>query len=118
MKTRTGFVSNSSTSSFVIVGVKVPRKKLFTKLMEDDENLDDDEPIDEFDGDSDLSGLAVVQDYEGEVAYIGEGDQSWDSGCRFIKMDNKIKKKVEKILKPLGLWNEKKFGIYSGTIAS
>ena len=43
MKIRTGFVSNSSTSSFILIGLKIDRNKLYVQELKDscDCNIED-----------------------------------------------------------------------------
>src|SRR5271157_2755512 len=86
MKTRIGFVSNSSTSSFLIYGVVFRRSEaaaLLAKLDKADDGKDKEEDEDDFD-DSLYEKLdekldEIIEDtclrfympYEGEYVYIG-----------------------------------------------
>jgi hypothetical protein len=120
MKTRNGFVSNSSSSSFVIVGVRISYKKLFDKNKKD--KYGDDSPIAGFDRDrSKIGKLQVVTD-DGDKAYIGVGDvaSSEEEGFNnsFTRLDDELKQNVKETLEPLGLWDETKFGLYIGTVPS
>ena len=98
MKTRNGFVSNSSSSSFLIYGAELSnhREELSTKFSEDRE-IDRWELRDLIEKET---GLEVSNGPEGDYLYVGK---SWDS----IKDDEtglQFKQSVEKIFKEkLGL---------------
>jgi len=103
MKIRNGFVSNSSSSSFVIYGVCLDTysdevKSLMEKhLTEDEIDLvkDGDEMLSEF---LDTSGLYIKEDYECECIYIGRewsriGDD--ETGKEFKES---VKTKIEEFI--------------------
>jgi hypothetical protein len=118
MKTRNGFVSNSSTSSFVIVGVKVDYDKLFTNNNTDHYGYR--EPIVGFDRDNSKFGkLRVITD-DGTNAYIGFGAEYESPDCEkeFIKLEENVMQQVKEALEPVGLWDENKFGLYYGVVPS
>ena len=111
MKVRSGFVSNSSSSSFVLVGLDL------TGEMEPDE-LEEHEQYD--DDKMKLAGIDVFfgaddQVFVGEGAYgeenMGAPDFSMGLG-RINRLHDMMKKKLE----PLGLWDENGFGVHSGYI--
>ena len=67
MKTRIGFVSNSSTSSFVILGYKVTREEI--------KNMTDDEREDFYDRNDTLSDGYSGTCWVGEVLVKGRDDE-------------------------------------------
>lgn len=67
MKIRNGFVSNSSSSSFLIYGVSI-RSNEFEKILEN-------QGIDSWELEK-KSGLEIIQPCDTETVYIG---LSWDS---------------------------------------
>ena len=77
MKVRNGFVSNSSSSSFIIYGVckeKSELTEIIESLPQDEQDaINDGEAVSEF---WNPVGLDVVEDYEYGELYIG---RSWDS---------------------------------------
>lgn len=93
MKIRQGFVSNSSSSSFCILGQSFDTHELYEKF-----NIDEDDY--EFESDAeealeniiDKLGFCMETDYENDCCYIGIGAESLD--------ENKtIKQQKEEILK-------------------
>jgi hypothetical protein len=106
MKIRSGFVSNSSTSSFVILGVKISENK-FRKITG---NIDLYEPITKS-----YCGLTVSDDGNGNIL-IGIGDKWSDTdtisdGSFSMRDIDKLKENLEKH----GLMSAGKFGLYYGT---
>jgi len=118
MKIRNGFVSNSSTASFVIFGIKIASDKLYSKTEVDE--YGDKATIPEYDRDNGVlkeSKLQVIDDYAGK-AYIGIGEEGDECGLAngFQKVDQTTIEKIKAALEPLGLWDEKSLGLYYGTV--
>jgi hypothetical protein len=66
---RTGFVSNSSSSSFVLYGYKVPEDEAALAL-----NVSSDKLYDELD----RCGVEYIYDYEAGYVYAGKVIANWD----------------------------------------
>lgn len=86
MKTRQGFVSNSSTSSFIAVGIHFKKTKLADELMD---TLDDND-------------LSYEDDYNGGY-YVFNELASWDDsdGMATVSVEEHLKD-VEKAMTDLG----------------
>jgi len=73
MKIRTGFVSNSSSSSFAILGIRLPWNEVIDLLQKagktDDEIEDDSYTVLE----EEFPELESILDTESEVVYFGNG---------------------------------------------
>jgi len=129
MKTRTGFVSNSSSSSFVIFGANIPEKEFNkTKFLreivgiEDPKTLDDFEDEDEFDdyfynesldvcrlGDN-YFGFNEEDSSEAGCVLIGVKIVEGDSDCNDIGENSvsvdELSKKFSELKDKLGLTDE------------
>jgi hypothetical protein len=124
-----------------IIGVKIDESKLYKKVTKKafphnyDESFQFDPksgkplwktektPIKEFDEEEEtLSGLKVVfstDHFHCFVSAFGTGTSYDENGYSKIELENsdgfidKLKKELKKALEPLGLWDEKSFGLYS-----
>jgi hypothetical protein len=107
MKIRTGWVSNSSSSSFVLYGFKVPSSQMKTLLDADEDTLYD--KLEE-------CGAENVFDYEADTVYIGKSIANWSDGievCQRAISLTELATAVESVKQRFGLTGEPKF--YSGT---
>lgn len=126
MKIRSGFVSNSSSSSFVCFGYKMPINyndykhfvKVFKALSPEQssvptEDFFDEEPIDRwYDLQKSLEGVSLIQDWEEDIMYVGYGKE-WDEWDAVeIILDSSA---MEKLGLDLGMSDKPK--LYAGTLS-
>lgn len=109
MKVRTGFVSNSSTTSFCIFGIEASEDELLQELIEKNEEEDTDysEVIEKM---ATKAKLDHYDDYNANVHYIGLewrkiGDK--ETGAEFkAKVKEKIKKAFPKYKGKCSTWEQ------------
>jgi hypothetical protein len=104
MKIRQGFVSNSSSSSFLIYGVSVEdNDKLVEALKLTDEEKEgwEDEGnwfLTELFDDKDDSNLELQTAYDGEYLYLGRSWSSVGDNETGLEFKNSIQKDINKLL--------------------
>jgi hypothetical protein len=121
MKLRTGFVSNSSTTSFVMYGINIPEGDLYPN-----ENDGDWEALDECWNLAEKMKLDFHHaSEEGWGYYIGkdfcktkDGEIEVEGGEIGEAFKKEIATKVEEFLKAVGYESSYKFGIYARTYSS
>ncbi len=139
MKIRNGFVSNSSTSSFVLIGLDVVRDKLYHREkkraceceIENAETMEYcskcgggvmrevDVPIPEM-VDYKIGDFPVIDNFEGDATFIAipgtykTGDEYDMIKVKIPENLNEMKENMKNVLEPLGMWDEDSFGIQSG----
>ena len=132
MKSRTGFVSNSSSSSFVILGVGITDER-GKRMIQDGSRYTLKHRV--FGCSDKFKNLDVVWNYNGVV--VGKVFQEWQAldkekntftvgrdspqdasdGLLFMRRHpSSDSDGIQKVLEPLGLWNEDVFGVYCGTV--
>ena len=110
MKSRMGFVSNSSSSSFVLVGVFMNMSTFEPESVKFDEKVCFYEK----------NGLDVVADIESETVYIGSIIAS-DEMCPDVDMSVfEVAERGKEVLRKLNaldpVWNEKSIKLLSWTM--
>jgi len=118
MKIRTGFVSNSSSSSFCLFGVQLEwdkfvnylkKNKLIKKTAPEDENDDSDvyEEDDLFDTLESL-GYPYCEDYDNDVIYFGKSPEEMGEdetrGQFETRVQQELKEKFGKLIKGKPYW--------------
>ena len=121
MKTRLGFVSNSSTSSFVVLGYKYEKKRM-------DHSFSSDAFYDLLEVIRSKKQATVVYDGERGYVYFGCGEE-WSNeespdGDSFVldgEQIEAIKQKIKAVLVKYDIWEdkfEKSFGLHYGNRSS
>lgn len=101
MKVRTGFVSNSSSSSFAIWGASFDTDELLevikNQLTEEQYEMikEQDEALENV---WSVNGLEMYEDYEGQRVYIGRSWSDIDDDQTGKQFKNYVQKKIEKAI--------------------
>jgi hypothetical protein len=107
MKIRSSFVSNSSSSSFVLYGFKIPEGKAAKALGVDGDNLYDE---------LDRCGVEYIYDYEDGYVYAGKAIANWDDYESIGPVDlslAELTEGAEKARRKFGVAGEPK--VFAGT---
>ncbi len=142
MKKRIGFVSNSSTSSFIMIGLKIDRNKLYTTSEKRScdcdvpgieeaafcsscgvkvKMIETEVPIPEY-VDYKIGKFEIQDEREysdGDAYAIIPGSDETSSDYCMQKIDivenlTELKAEMKKTFEELEMWNEKEFGIWFG----
>jgi len=97
MKLRNGFVSNSSSSSFMIYGITLDYDEIVKLLNLAIKENDDLCGIIEYEVSEKISGLNILNNYESERMYIG---RSWNT-IADDETGKQFKDKTEAIIRPV-----------------
>jgi len=125
MKIRNGFVSNSSSSSFVVLGYKIETSKFdkekYLKNAKIDFNENNVDEIDDTFYETLYEDEHIISDGEGGYLYIGKvlAETGSDVGFEDIEIDvsdDKALKEIKAIGKEYGV-SKNPIKIYVGTIA-
>lgn len=132
MRTRDGFVSNSSSTSFVILGVGIT-DEMGRRIIQEGSRYTLKHKM--WGCPRKFKGLDVIWDYNGAI--VGKCLHQWqaldkkkntfavgrhpsqdasDAVLFMHKHASSDSDSIKKALAPLGLWNEDSFGVYCGTV--
>jgi hypothetical protein len=100
MKIRSGFVSNSSTTSFCIYGTHVEDRELLTKKMFKKHGVADTEDVygEKFDELVTEAGLEEHIGYDGSDTYLGVSLRHMDDNQTFGDFKKNTKEKIQTFL--------------------
>jgi len=105
MKIRNGFVSNSSSSSFVIAGCRLDKDIFMEEFNVTEEQIE--EAMDNYEYDNLVEGFDVDYDSEAETFYVGEiivGNANFYGGesIPFANIEKAMRSEQVKKLKEMG----------------
>lgn len=108
MKTRSGFVSNSSSSSFCIYGVCLTGNEVRNAYADIEPNIEESKTTtkdkcsyDICDAVASYCGLEYVWESECDICYLGEYYQNADENQTFGQFKKSVKDKVSKVTNQL-----------------
>lgn len=120
MKIRDGFVSNSSSTSYVVIGVRLTVDDVNSLISQlKDEGEDEWDVINRIQG---PYNLHYIDDVPNNNVVVGWGDSCSDDGCPFTHVESPIGDIIEQVARSMGeistlipKFTGREIKIYTGT---